>query len=253
MLLSGPNKVFYDDSLITNLEPYFVNQFELGSIDGIQYCAAEVQKSIDQRDDFVCISLREALSLMPQELYVIGVKAFSMIHWDKSHQFCSHCGKGTVTHSKPLERLCPQCNVSFFPRISPSIIVLIHKNDELLMARGPRTPAGIYGLIAGFVEVGETVEEAVHREVQEEVGIKIKNISYIGSQPWPFPDALMLAFTAEYDSGEITVDNEEIEDAGWYHYDNLPGRPSLSISIASKMVDNFVIRCQEKQEKIAPR
>ena len=108
------------------------------------------------------------------------------------------------------------------------------------MARSPHFPPGVYGLIAGFVDVGENIEEAVHREVKEEVGLQIKNLLYYGSQPWPFPDSLMLAFTADYASGEIVMDQDEIEDAGWYRHDNLPGLPSVALSIAMKLIDDFV-------------
>ena len=108
------------------------------------------------------------------------------------------------------------------------------------MARGPHFLPGVYALIAGFVESGESLEETVHREVLEEVGIYVKNLSYYGSQPWPFPDSLMIAFKADYASGDIAIDRKEIEEAGWYRYDNLPGRPSTSASISSKLLDDYV-------------
>ena len=120
------------------------------------------------------------------------------------------------------------------------MIVLIHQDDHLLMARSAHFPPGVYGLIAGFVEAGESIEEAVHREVKEEVGLTIKSLVYCGSQPWPFPDSLMMAFTADYEAGEITMDQVEIEDAGWYKYDKLPGLPSMALSIAMKLIDDFV-------------
>jgi NAD+ diphosphatase len=124
--------------------------------------------------------------------------------------------------------------------------VLIKKGEHLLMARGSHFPPGIYGLIAGFVETGENLEEAIRREVKEEVGIEIKNPSYFGSQAWPFPDSLMIAFLVEYASGDIQIDKDEIEEAGWYRYDNLPGLPSMKISIASKLLESFVESCKRK-------
>lgn len=248
LVLNG-NDVYLDESNVFSLKPYFLRHFSLGSLDGIEYLAAEVEANFEFQGSYEFVSLRHALSLMAPEHYSTGVKAYSVIHWDRSHQFCGHCGKNTIAREKQFERFCHSCNVSFFPRISPSIIVLIHKNDHLVMARSPHFPSGVYGLIAGFVEAGETLEEAVHREVEEEVGLKVKNISYVGSQPWLFPDALMLAFTAEYNSGDIIIDNEEIEDAGWYRYDDLPGRPSLAISIASKVLDDFVSLCREKYDE----
>jgi NAD+ diphosphatase len=117
---------------------------------------------------------------------------------------------------------------------------LIHRDDQILMARSPHFPPGVYGLIAGFVEAGESVEEAVHREVKEEVGLAIKNLRYFGSQAWPFPDSLMIGFFAEYESGDLLIDHSEIEEAGWYHYDQLPGHPSVTISIAYKLIKAFI-------------
>jgi NAD+ diphosphatase len=117
------------------------------------------------------------------------------------------------------------------------------------MARSPHFIPGAYGLIAGFIEVGESIEEAVHREVKEEVSINIKNLRYFGSQPWPFPDSLMIGFIADYASGEINIDHEEIEAAGWYKFDNLPGRPSTRISIASQLIEHFVAEQRQKSLK----
>src|SRR5690606_2224103 len=128
----------------------------------------------------------------------------------------------TERHAILFERTCPTCHLAAYPRISPSIIVRIHKGDQILMARSPHFAPGIYGLIAGFVESGETLEETIHREVMEEVGIKVKNIRYFDSQPWPFPDSLMIGFTAEHASGDIQVDHHEIEHADWYGKDNIP-------------------------------
>lgn len=239
-VLLNKDRHFPNQIDILPLKAYFLRHFALGDCNGIAYFCAEISPDVQLQDEFHAISLKQALSMISPEQYSIGVKAYSFIHWDKNHKFCGQCAAQTVHRAPHFERFCPICHLSFFPRISPSIIVLIHRGDELVMARSPHFGPGIYGLIAGFVEIGESVEEAIHREVKEEVGLQVKNISYFGSQPWPFPDSLMLAFIAEYDSGELVIDNEEIEDAGWYRYDNLPGKPSTEISIAFKLLDNFV-------------
>jgi NAD+ diphosphatase len=237
---------FPNQSDILSLESYFLRHFTLGQFNGIEYFCAEINENIHLNDAFHLVSLKQALSMIYPDRYAMGVKAYSVMHWDRNHQFCGRCAAPTIHRTPNFERFCPACEHSFFPRISPSIIVLIHRGDELVMARSAHFAPGIYGLIAGFVEIGESLEEAIHREVKEEVGLQVKNITYFGSQPWPFPDSLMVAFMAEYHSGELAIDNEEIEDAGWYRYDNLPGRPSTPISISSKLLDNFVHLCIER-------
>ena len=147
----------------------------------------------------------------------------------------------------PYERAkkCPNCGLITYPRISPAIIVRVDRVIDgvphLLLARNGRWRSGWYSVLAGFVEPGETLEECVHREVFEEVGIRLKNVSYFGSQPWPFPNSLMLAFTAEYASGNIVLEEEEIEDANWFTVETLPNLPSR-MSIARRLVDDFVER-----------
>ena len=228
------------DTHLESIAPHFLRRFELGSFNEMSFFCAELDPKVLIPETFHILSLRNTLSLLNYDTYSIAVKAYSVILWDKNHQFCSRCGCRTVCKNQGFERLCTLCHLSFFPRISPSIIVLIKKEEHLLMARSPNFLPGVYGLIAGFVDVGESIEEAVHREVKEEVGIKIKNLNYFGSQQWPFPDSLMIAFTADYCSGDITINPDEIEEAGWYKYDNLPGKPQSSISIASKLIEAFV-------------
>ena len=126
-----------------------------------------------------------------------------------------------------------------FPRISPAVIVLVERDGQVLLARSPRFTANFYSVLAGFVEPGETLEDTVHREIEEEVGIKIRNVRYFGSQPWPFPDSLMIGFTAEYESGEIRIDKAEISEAGWFYPENLPAIPG-KISIARRLIDWFI-------------
>ncbi len=134
---------------------------------------------------------------------------------------------------------CPDCGLVIFPRLSPAIIVLVEKEGKILLAKAVRFKEDIYSILAGFVEPGETLEEAVEREVREEVGIAIKDIRYFGSQPWPFPDSLMIGFLAKYKSGRIKIDKEEIVDAGWFSPENLPNIPG-NISIARRMIDWFL-------------
>jgi len=188
----------------------------------------------------IWVSLKECFELLEGSWFPIVVRANQMLRWDEQHKFCSQCGKFLLKKEGVFEKRCAACHLSFFPKISPSVIVMIKKQNKILMARSSHFPSGSYALIAGFVEPGETLEQAVHREVDEEVGIKIKNLCYFGSQPWPFPDSLMVGFTADYHSGDLSFNDGEIEEAGWYGKNNLPGNPSSSISIASRLIDSFV-------------
>lgn len=231
-----------DSSLLPRLEPFFLRQYKLGVFNGKGCYCAELDSFTALPIEFDAVSLRKAFEILGDEWYTAAAKAYSVINWDKNHQFCGRCGHRTRYKSGAFERICDNCGLSLYPRISPSIIVLIQKNDTILMSRSPHFPPGAYGLIAGFVEAGESIEDAVHREVKEEVDIKVKNLRYFGSQSWPFPDSLMIGFTAEYASGDIHIDQQEIEAADWYSYDNLPGRPSSSISIAKKLIDYFIAK-----------
>lgn len=247
-LLFNKNNQLPNHLELATIASDLTRQFKLGQQNGITYFCAEMPAGLKLSDAFHRVPLKKALSYLPSYVYSMGVKAYSIIHWDINHQFCGRCSTMTQHQTKHFERTCPTCHLSFYPRISPSIIVLIYSGDQLIMARSPHFLPGVYGLIAGFVEAGETLEEAVHREVQEEIDVKIKNVSYFGSQPWPFPDSLMIGFMAEYESGNIKIDENEIEEAGWYAYNHLPGRPSTSISIAAKLLDHFIDICQKKAQ-----
>lgn len=186
------------------------------------------------------LSLRAALEAFGSTWYNSLIKAYSIINWDKYHTFCGHCACPTEQPTQLFERVCPQCQHVFYPRISPSVIVLIHDQDRILMARSPHFTKGVYGLIAGFIEPGESAEQAVSREVKEEVGVEICDLRYFSSQAWPFPDSLMFGFIARYAGGELIIDNKEIEHADWYHYTNLPGYPRSPISISNKLLQHFI-------------
>ncbi|MEL7333453.1 MAG: NAD(+) diphosphatase [Cyanobacteria bacterium J06560_2] len=174
-----------------------------------------------------------------EELFAIAARAVQIVEWDRTHQYCGHCA--TPTTQLPTERAkrCPNCRHRQYPQLSPAVIMLIYKGDQILLARAPRFRTGMYSVLAGFVEPGESLEETVAREVKEEVGIEIKNIRYFGSQPWPFPKSLMIGFVAEYAGGTITPDPAEIEAAAWFDRHELPPVPG-ALSIARKLIDAFV-------------
>ncbi|WP_405273989.1 NAD(+) diphosphatase [Methanobrevibacter sp.] len=173
------------------------------------------------------------------DLYHIAGKAVLVSDWYISHRFCGRCGTPTKIDEKDMMLKCPQCGQVHYPRIAPAIIVAIRNGDKLLMAKHSYHENIRYALIAGFVEPGETIEEAVHREVLEEVGVKIKNLQYQRSQSWPFPNSLMLGFTAEYESGNIKVDGDEILRAEWFKKDEII-RYESDISISDWLIQEFI-------------
>lgn len=177
------------------------------------------------------VPLRAAMMSLPAPLMMIAARAGQVIEWDRAHRFCGVCG--TATERKPGERakVCPACNHMAYPRISPAMMCLIWREGEFLLARGPGFAPGVYSALAGFVEAGESVEDCVIREVQEEVGVQVADLRYYGSQSWPFPHSLMLAFTARWTGGEIVPQAGEIEHAAWFPFDALPTiPPRFSIS-----------------------
>ncbi|MFP4482484.1 MAG: NAD(+) diphosphatase [Thermovirgaceae bacterium] len=192
-------------------------------------------------EGMVLITLRDVYGMLGEKTFIEAGRAFQLMKWSQTNRYCGRCGTSMQDLPDEAARACPACGNVSHPPVSPAIIVAIEKEGRILLARSPRFPKGRYSVIAGFVEPGETLEEAVERETMEEVSLKVKNICYFGSQPWPFPHSLMVAFTAEWDSGEIAVDGEEIEDAGWYTPDIFPELPP-DISIARKLIDDFLTK-----------
>lgn len=203
------------------------------------YYAAELPDGVPLPEGRVVSGVRELWGHIPNEDLAVAAYAVRMIDCAKANRFCGRCG--TPTEPVLTERAwqCPSCRRIFYPRISPAIIVLIKNSDKVLLARSPRFPEGMFSVIAGFVEPGETLEEALHREVKEEVGITVRDIRYFASEPWPFPDSLMIGFTAEYAGGEIEIDNNEIVDAGWFGRDNLPQLPAR-MSISRALIERWI-------------
>jgi NAD+ diphosphatase len=191
------------------------------------------------------VGLRQAYGLLPDVFFSLAGEAIQIMDWDRTHQFCGRCGTPTMPAGYEFSKKCPACGLTAYPRISPAVIVLIEHENKVLLSRSPHFPKGMYSIQAGFVEPGENLEQAVEREILEEVGIRIEAITYFGSQPWPFPNSLMIGFTARYAGGELTIDKTEIEDAAWYTADALPPIPP-PLSIARKLIDQFVEKQQSR-------
>ena len=176
------------------------------------------------------------------DTWIIAGRAVQLVEWARTHRFCGRCGTPTEPAAGERAMRCPACGLLAFPRLAPAIITLVTRDDgRALLARGRGFPIPMWSCLAGFVEPGETLEQAVHREVGEEVGVTLADVRYWGSQPWPFPHSLMIGFRAEWVGGDIVCDESEIVDAGWYAPDDLPPVPP-GLSIARRMIDDWVAR-----------
>jgi NAD+ diphosphatase len=213
----------------------------LGDLSGVPVFAEEVDADSDDPEGYEFNTLWGFLMSVEQSVFYLIGRAKQIIDWHKQHHFCGACGEVTSTAPVDRSRKCEKCNLAFYPRLSPSIIVLVHRGEEILLAKGANTRGNFYSTLAGFVEAGESIEETVHREVFEEVGLKVKNLKYFSSQSWPFPNSLMLGFHAEYESGEIVLQEEEIADARWFHYSDLPNKPAM-MSISGWLIDHYIQR-----------
>jgi NAD+ diphosphatase len=216
----------------------------LGTLDGHDCYCAELAVEVDPPEGMRFEQLRGLWGSLPEELFWIAGRAFQIVDWDRNHQYCGRCGSRTREKEGERAKICPQCGHIAYPRISPAVIVAITRGRKILLARAHRFPQAMYSVIAGFVEAGESLEQCVRREITEEVGITVKNLRYFGSQSWPFPNSLMVGFTAEHDSGEIRIDPAEIVDARWFTADDLPRIPD-KVSIARRLIDWFVGRQAE--------
>lgn len=182
------------------------------------------------------VAIRQLVQVWTRIEFEQASRAVQLLEWRRNHKFCSKCGHETHQHATQFAMVCSACGYNQYPRVNPCVITIITRGeDEILLAKNIRNKNQMYSLIAGFVEVGETLEEAVQREILEEVGLKVKNIQYLASQPWPFPSNLMMAFKAEYDEGEIEIEQAELSDAQFFKFDQLPEIPFKG-SIAYAMI-----------------
>ena len=218
---------------------------------GEQHCyAAEVDEAHPLPAGWAPLGLRDLFGMVDSTLAALSGRALQIIDWERTHQFCSRCGTPMQARSDERARACPSCKFTTYPLVSPAVMVLITRGRELLLARKGVWPPGRYSAIAGFVEPGEMLEDTVVRETREEVGVEVGNLQYFGSQPWPFPHSLMVAFTAEYAGGAVRPDGVEIEEAAWFDVEALPRLPpSVSISrrlittVAAELARQYPLKC----------
>ena len=212
----------------------------LGSRGGVHCFTVDLEDDAKPPADMALHGLRMLYGTLDDPTFQLAGRAFQIVNWDRTHHFCGRCGSAADYHKSDRARQCPSCGLLSFPRVSPAVITLIHRGDEFVLARNGRFPSGRYSIIAGFVEAGETLEECVAREIREEICLEVTDITYHSSQPWPFPHSLMIGFTAAWQSGDITVDGEEIVDAGWYSASRLPASLPDGISISRRIIDDFL-------------
>jgi NAD+ diphosphatase len=218
----------------------------VGMLGDRYFQTAWVERNVAPTPGYSFKKLRSLFGVIDDHLVGIAARACQIAEWARSHRYCGACATGTELVKGERCLKCPACGMVAYPRISPAMMVLIRKGDAILLARHTASPTNRFSALAGFLEAGESIEEAVHREVFEEVGLKIHNLRYFGSQSWPFPHSLMIAYTADYLSGEIHIDENEIAEARWYGpADPLP-EYAATISIAGALINSHLSAAARK-------
>jgi NAD+ diphosphatase len=226
-------------------EPLVAARHYLGTLDGLDCWVLQLHEA---PAGFRRAPLRAAMMGLGEPLMGLASRAAQVLEWDRAHRFCGACGTPTELAPHERARQCPACKHTSYPRLSPAMMALVWRRGspaaphraEVLLARSPHYAPGVYSALAGFVEPGESLEECIHREVAEEVGVSVRNLAYYGSQSWPFPHSLMVAYTAEWTGGEIVRQEGEIEDAQWFALDALPKVPPR-FSIAGHLIGDTVV------------
>lgn len=206
--------------------------------DGTEVKAVMIDQPITDNPLYEMCGLRPSFYHLSKELYLKAGKCHELLYWDNNTKFCGVCGAPMKMHTD-ISKRCTNCGKEVWPQLATAVIVLVHRDNEILLVHARNFKTDFYGLVAGFVETGETLEEAVHREVEEETGIKIKNIRYFGSQPWPYPCGLMVGFNADYDGGDIHLQQSELSKGAWFTKNNLPTIPE-PLSIARMILDDWI-------------
>ena len=234
-ILLDAGELFWSPRSVKSLATELSALLSVGDAGGHSYLTAELEHEVDLESR----SLRSLLFGEADANLELLSKGRQLLNWHRTHRYCGICGCATTLDDNGQILICEQCSHQFFPRINPCVIMLVTRGEEILLARSARFRSGYYSCLAGFVEIGETPEQTVLREVREETGVEVENIRYVESQSWPFPSQLMLGFLADYKAGEIVPEPEEIEDAGWFALSDLPLTPSENITIAGRLIQGY--------------
>ena len=210
----------------------------LTPLDGKACRAVAIDNPVGEDGRYVMKGLRASFDFLPRNLYLKAGKGAEILYWDKSTKYCSVCGAPMKLHTD-ISKRCTNCGKEVWPLLATAVIVLVRRGEEILLVHAHNLRGNYYGLVAGFVETGETLEECVRRELMEETGVKVKGIRYFGSQPWPYPCGLMVGFYADYESGDLRLQRSEIAYGGWFGRDNLPDIPG-KVSIARMLIDAWL-------------
>lgn len=202
------------------------------------YTALAIAAPVPEDETQKMVGLRASYEVLSSEQYQKAGKCRELLYWDQNNRYCGCCG-GPMKFNSPISKKCTMCGKEIWPNVAVATIVRVRKGDEILMVHARNFRGRFYGLVAGFVETGETLEECVQRECMEETGIRIKNLKYFGSQPWPYPCGLMVGYTADYESGEINLQKSELAGGGWFSREHLPELPQ-KLSIARKLIDDWL-------------
>jgi len=228
--------------VLDGLEPTFL--LHLGSFENTPILACELSPDTALPEAWKAVSLRAAISLLSDPLYGVAGYASQALYWARTSAFCGTCGHTNGPLRQDLARTCPNCGHVAYPRVSPAVLVVIHDGDQILLAKKPGWGKR-YSIIAGFVDPQESLEECVHRETLEEVGLEVAEVQYLASQPWPFPHQLMVAFSAKFVGGTIRLEEDELEDAQWFHFSQMPELPP-PISLSRQVIEAWVASRKEQ-------
>jgi NAD+ diphosphatase len=215
----------------------------MGTLDGRHCFFLPWDPAVDIPEGMEFKSLRGMYSFLDENTGLVASRAVHLAGWNRKNKYCGVCGGVTRRDDAELARVCTACGNHIYPKISPAIIIAVIKEGKLLLAHNKGFREKWFSTLAGFMEPGESIEACAEREVYEEVGIRIKNIRYFASQPWPFPDSLMIGLVADHESGEVRPDGVELDEAGFFSAGELPERPGRH-SVAGRMIEWFIEQYQ---------